>query len=139
LEALETSLQPALDEAADCLEGLQDTVNGDYAEQVRAKDRSGPPYDPHGTAILLNEACKLLRAFETDSDVSGQRLHDLLEPLATQKAVYANDLMNERGTPTDPGLGLLRFAMGRLDDEGTLRAQERLEAAPSLRTLVEEA
>jgi len=44
LEALETSLQPALDEAADCLEGLQDAVNGDYAEQVRARDRSGPSY-----------------------------------------------------------------------------------------------
>jgi len=46
--------------------------------------------------------------------------------------------MDERGTPTDPGLGLLRFAMGRLDDGATLRAQERLDAAPALRTLVEE-
>ena len=139
LEALETRLQPVLDEAADCLEGLQDAVNGDYAEQVKTRDRSGPPYDQQGTAILLNEACKLLRAFETDSEVSVQRLRELLGPLTTQKAVYANVLMDERGTPTDPGLGLLRFAMGRLDDGATLRAQERLDAAPSLRTLVEEA
>jgi len=29
--------------------------------------------------------------------------------------------------------------MGRLDDGATLRAQERLDAAPALRTLVEEA
>jgi hypothetical protein len=139
LEALETRLQLVLDEAADCLEGLQDAINGDYAEQVKTRDRSGPPYDQQGTAILLNEACKLLRAFETDSEVSVQRLRELLAPLTTQKAVYANALMDERGTPTDPGLGLLRFAMGRLDDGATLRAQEQLDAAPSLRTLVEEA
>ena len=119
----------ALTEAADCLEGLQDAVNGDYAEQVKARDRSGPPYDQHGTAILLNEACQLLRAFETDSEVSVQRLRELLAPLAAQKAVYANVLMNERGTSTDSGLGLLRFAMGRLDEGSTLRAQEQLNAA----------
>lgn len=47
--------------------------------------------------------------------------------------------MAERGTPPDPGLGLLRFALNRLDENASLHAQQRLEAATTLRALVEEA
>jgi hypothetical protein len=47
--------------------------------------------------------------------------------------------MNEKGTPTDPGLGLLRFAMARLDEGASLQAQQRLDGAAALRSLVEEA
>jgi DNA-binding HxlR family transcriptional regulator len=139
LEELETLLRPVLEDAADVLEGLQNVVDGDYAEQVRVKDSGGPPYDQDGTAILLAEARKLIRDFSAGPAVSISRLREQLEPLANQKAVYANALMDERGTPTDPGLGLLRFAIGRLDDGIAVLAEQRLNAAASLRALVEEA
>jgi hypothetical protein len=139
LEALRARLKSRMDDAADLLQGLQDVVDGDYAEQVKAKDHGGPPYDQNGTAVLLQEARKLIRDFTVGPTVSTERLRELLEPLVREKAVYASVLMNERGTPTDPGLGLLRFAIGRLDDGAALHAERRLEATPSLRALVEEA
>jgi hypothetical protein len=139
LEALENRLKPVMGDAADLLEGLQDMVQGDYAEQVKARDQGGPPYDQQGMAVLLHEAQKILNVCKTGPEVSTDRLREVLEPLSREKAAYANVLMDERGTPIDPGLGLLRFAMGRLDDGAPLRAQQRLDAAPSLRALVEEA
>jgi hypothetical protein len=114
-------------------------VNSDYAEKVKDKDHGGPPYDRDGTAVLLQEARKLIRDFTTGPAVSTDRLKELLEPLVREKIVYGSVLMNERGMATDPGLGLLRFAIGRLDDGATLRAEQRLGAAHSLRALVEEA
>jgi hypothetical protein len=139
LEELRVRLKSHMEDAADLLQGLQDVVDGDYAEQVKAKDHGGPPYDQHGTAVLLQEARKLIREFTTGPTVSTDRLKELLEPLSREKTVYASVLMTERGTTTDPGLGLLRFAIGRLDDGAALRAEQRLDAAPTLRALVEEA
>src|SRR5262249_28116879 len=126
-------------DAVDVLEGLQNVVDGDYAEQVKAKDFGGSPYDQEGTAVLLTEAGKLIRDFSVGPAVSISRLRERLEPLANQKAVYVNALMDERGTPTDPGLGLLRFAVGRLDEGAGTSAEQRLKTVNSLRTLVEEA
>jgi hypothetical protein len=139
LEELRIRLKSHMEDAADLLQGLQDVVDGDYAEQVKAKDHAGPPYDQHGAAVLLHEARKLIREFSTGPTVSTDRLRELLEPLAREKTVYASVLMNERGAATDPGLGLLRFAIGRLDDGAALRAEQRLDAAAALRDLVEEA
>lgn len=139
LQSLRTQLEPHLDDAGEVLEGLQDLVNTDYAEQVRAKDQGGAPFDVAGKPVLLDEAVKLIDALESGPEVSTTRLKELLDPLAGQKAAYATLLMNEKGTPTDPGLGLLRFAMARLDEGASLLAQQRLDAADGLRALVEEA
>src|SRR2546430_12813888 len=50
---------------------------------------------PRSTLFPYTTLFRSLRAFETDSEVSVQRLRELLAPLAAQKAVYANVLMNE--------------------------------------------
>ncbi len=139
LRSLRIQLDPHLENADEVVEGLQDLVNTDYAEQVRAKDQGGAPFDAHGHAVLLQEALKLIDALENGPEVSTTRLKELLDPLAGQKAAYANLLMNDKGSPTDPGLGLLRFAMARLDEGASLQAQQRLDAATGLRPLVEEA
>jgi hypothetical protein len=139
LRSLRTQLEPHLENAGEVVEGLQDLVNTDYAEQVRAKDQGGAPFDAHGHPVLLHEALKLIDALESGPEVSTTRLKELLDPLAGQKAAYANLLMNDKGSPTDPGLGLLRFAMARLDEGALLQAQQRLDAATGLRPLVEEA
>ena len=68
--------------------------------------------------MLLQEALTLINGLEDGPEVSTTRLKELLEPLAEQKAAYASLLMDEKGTPIDPGLGLLRFAMARLDEGG---------------------
>lgn len=139
LQTLQAQLTPHLDDAGEILEGLQDLVETDYAEQVRAKDLGGAPFDATGKPVLLQEAMKLVDALENGPQVSTTRLKELLDPLAGQKAAYATLLMNEKGTPIDPGLGLLRFAMARLDEGASLQAQQRLDAAVTLRSLVEEA
>lgn len=139
LQQLGTLLKPHLDDAGEVVEGLQDLVTTDYAEQVRAKDQGGAPFDAAGKAVLLQEALKLIDGLECGPEVSIMRLKELLDPLAGQKAAYATLLMNEKGTPTDPGLGLLRFAMARLDEGASLQAQQRLDGAAGLRSLVEEA
>jgi hypothetical protein len=139
LEALRQQLTPYLEDAEEVLQGLQDLVQGDYAEQVRSKDQGGAPFDAASKPVLLNEAIKLVEALETGPQVSTTRLRELLDPLSGQKAAYANLLMNEKGTSTDPGLGLLRFAMARLDEGASLAAQQRLDAAATMRSLVEEA
>lgn len=139
LQSLRTRLEPHLEKADEVVEGLQDLVNADYAEQVRAKDRGGAPFDAHGHPVLLQEALKSIDGLENGPEVSTARLKELLDPLAGQKAAYANLLMNDKGSPTDPGLGLLRFAMARLDEGASLQAQRRLDAATGLRPLVEEA
>lgn len=139
LRSLNTHLEPHIENAGEVLEGLQDLVNTDYAEQVRARDQGGAPFDAHGNPVLLHEAQKLIDALENGPEVSTTRLKELLDPLAGQKAAYATLLMNDKGTPTDPGLGLLRFAMARLDEGALLQAQQRLDAAMGLRPLVEEA
>jgi hypothetical protein len=139
LQDLRILLTPHLDDAGEVLEGLQDLVETDYAEQVRAKDQGGAPFDPTGKPLLLQEALKLVDALESGPQVSTTRLKELLDPLAGQKVAYATLLMNEKGSPTDPGLGLLRFAMARLDEGASLQAQQRLDGAAALRSLVEEA
>jgi hypothetical protein len=139
LEHLGRQLGPLLDDADDSLVGLQDMVNGDYAEQVKAKDQGGPPFDQAGAPILLTEARKLIRDLHDGPVVSTAKLREKLDPLEGQKAVYAGELMGERGTALDPGLGLLRYAMNRLDSNASLHAEQRLQAATTLRALVEEA
>jgi len=139
LQTLRTQLTPYLDDAGDVLEGLQDLVETDYAEQVRGKDQGGAPFDVAGKAVSLQEAMKLVDALDNGPQVSTTRLKELLDPLSGQKAAYATLLMNEKGTPTDPGLGLLRFAMARLDEGASLQAQQSLDGAATMRSLVEEA
>lgn len=139
LQTLRTQLTPHLDDAGEVLEGLQDLVETDYAEQVRAKDQGGAPFDAAGNPVLLQEAMNLVEALENGPQVSITRLKELLDPLAGQKAAYAILLMSEKGTPTDPGLGLLRFAMARLDEGAWLQAEQRLDGTAALRLLVEEA
>ena len=139
LQTLRTQLTPHLDDAGEILEGLQDLVETDYAEQVRGKDQGGAPFDAAGKAVLLQEAMKLVDALDNGPQVSTTRLKELLDPLSGQKAAYATLLMNEKGTPTDPGLGLLRFAMARLDEGASLQAQQSLDGAATMRSLVEEA
>jgi hypothetical protein len=139
LQSLRAQLKPHLDDAGEVLEGLQDLVSTDYAEQVRGRDQGGAPYDPTGKPVLLEEALKLIDGLESGPEVSTTRLKELLDPLAGQKAAYATVLMNEKGTPADPGLGLLRFALARLDVGASLQAQERLDATTGLRSVVEEA
>jgi hypothetical protein len=139
LRELETRLQPKLDEATDVLEGLIDNLDGDYAEQVRNCDRGAAPFDLEGNPTLLNDAKRLIEELESSPNVSTQRLRELLEPLSRAKGEHVNVLMQDEGTPSDPGLGLLRFAVARLDETSSLNAQERLEGSASLRALVEEA
>jgi hypothetical protein len=139
LRELRSKLNPLWEDAADLLEGLQALIDGDYAEQVRARDQGGVPYDQNDTAVLLTEARRLLAELKTAPQVSIARLRERLEPLARARAEYASALMDERGTPSDPGLGLLRFAIGRLDNGAPLRAQQRLSGATALRAVVEEA
>jgi hypothetical protein len=139
LEHLTRQLSPLLVEADDSVVGLQDMVGGDYAEQVKAKDQGGPPFDQSGSPVLLNEARKLIRDLHDGPVVSTARLREKLEPLAGQKALYAGELMAERGSAIDPGLGLLRYAMNRIDQNASLHAEQRLQAAVTLRALVEEA
>jgi uncharacterized protein YhaN len=138
-EELESRLQPLVEDAQDLLEGLEALVAGDYAERVKAKDVGGAPYDRDGNPVLLQEAQRMLQEVKTGGEVSTTNLARLLEDLSRGKAEYASQLMSERGTPADPGLGLLRFAMGRLEEGATLSAEERLAEAGSLRELVEEA
>lgn len=139
LQELQRLLKPHMDYAEEVLEGLQDLVQTDYAEQVRSKDQGGAPFDAAGKPVLLQEALKLISGLESGPQVSISRLQELLDPLASQKAAYATVLMNEKGSPNDPGLGLLRFAMARLDEGASLVAQQRLDSAAALRSLVEEA
>ena len=142
LQELRALLKPRIDDAGEVVEGLQDLVNTDYAEKVRANDQGGAPFgNDAGKPVLLQEAAREIdrRVGEDGPEVSTTRLKEFLDPLTDQKAAYANLLMNERGSPTDPGLGLLRFAMARLDEGASLQAQQRLEAATGLRPLVEEA
>ena len=139
LAELRTNLMPQLEHAGEVLEGLQDLVETDYADQVRAKDQGRAPFDDVDKPVLLQEAMKLVALLEKGAEVSTARLKELLDPLAGEKPAYVNLLMGERGTPTDPGLGLLRFAMARLNEGASLQAQQRLDGAATLRSLVEEA
>jgi len=139
LHHLLQQLTPLLNGANDSLTGLQDMVSGDYSEVIRSRDQGGPPFDQSGEPILLKQARNLIRDLHVGAEVSTVRLRERLEPLANQRSVYASELMAEQGTPSDPGLGLLRFAMNRIDANSSLHAQQRLEAATTLRALVEEA
>src|SRR5690606_24652937 len=109
LQNLGEILNPLLDDAIEMLEALQDLVESDYAEQVKNKDQGGAPFDSAGAAILLAEAKRLIVALHDGPEVSTTRLRERLEPLSGQKSLYATELMAERGLPSDPGLGLLRF------------------------------
>lgn len=139
LQNLGGILNPLLDDAIEMLEALQDLVESDYAEQVKNKDQGGAPFDSTGAAILLAEAKRLIVALHDGPEVSTTRLRERLEPLSGQKSLYATELMAERGLPSDPGLGLLRFAMNRLDENASTDAERRLNSVTSLRALVEEA
>jgi hypothetical protein len=139
LVTLRTQLTPHLADAGEILEGLQDLIDTDYAEQVRAKDQGGPPFDASDKPVLVQDAMRLLEEIDQGPAVSRIRLQELLEPLAGEKAAYASILMQEKGTPADPGLGLLRFAMARLDEGSSLAAQQCLDRTVTLRSLVEEA
>ena len=139
LQHLRGQLSPLIESANDSLVGLQDMVGGDYAELVQSKDQGGAPFDSEGEPVLLRQACRLIRELHEGAEVSVSRLRERLKPLENQRAVYASELMAERGTPSDPGLGLLRFAMNRLDQSASLHAQQRLDSSTTLRGLVEEA
>ncbi|WP_146506117.1 hypothetical protein [Rubinisphaera italica] len=138
LRHLKATMEPLLEEASESLEVLQDVVSEDYADKVKQQDAGGRPFDDEGQAVLLKSARKLIREFREGGGNSAARLREQLEPLSEQKSIYAGELMSERGTPTDPGLGLLRYAMNRLDTNAT-NAHNRLESAGTLRELVEAA
>jgi len=139
IRELERQLKPHLENAGDLLEGLNDVVATDYAEKVKEKDQGGPPFDRSGNPVLLGEALRLIHELQTSPQLSTARLAELLEPLGGAKAAHVSILLNEKGTPTDPGLGLLRFAIARLDQQASLVAQQRLDATATLRAVVDEA
>jgi hypothetical protein len=139
LEELRERLTPAVDEAREMCEALEQNVEGDYAEQVLQKDQGGSPFGPDGQAKLLRAARELLRQLNENSEVTVTRLRDKLNELADARRTYSAQLLEERGTPADPGLGLLRFAVGRLDQGASVQAQRRLENTTTLREVVEEA
>jgi len=139
LQALRVKLEPELKEAQETLEGLQDNVDGDYAELVRREDHGGSPFDQDGTATLLRVARQLLSMLKTGPEVSTVRMEERLERLSGARSEYAHTLMSERGEPNDPGLELLRCAVGLMDEAATILAERRLEEAATLRSLVEEA
>jgi hypothetical protein len=139
LQELAERLTPVVEEAEEMLEALEQNVEGDYAEQVLQKDQGGSPFGPDGQAKLLGEARDLIRQFNENSEVTVSRLRDKLNELSEARRTYSGQLLEERGTPADPGLGLLRFAVGRLDEGASVQAQRRLENTTTLRELVEEA
>ena len=132
-------LNPVVTEAEEMQEALVQNLSGDYAEQVMQKDQGGSPFGPDGKAKLLGAARDLLRQLYDSSEVTVARLREKLDSLSQAKRQYSQQLMEERGTPTDPGLGLLRFVVGRLDEGASVQSQRRLEAAATLREVVEEA
>jgi hypothetical protein len=139
LEELAARLGPVVGEAEEMRDALQQNLEGDYAEQVLQKDQGGSPFGPDGQAKLLQEARGLIRQLNENSEVTVTRLRDKLNELSDARRTYSAQLLEERGTPTDPGLGLLRFALGRLDEGASVRAQRRLENTTTLREVVEEA
>lgn len=138
LRNLKDRMEPLVEEAQDLVEVLQDVVDGDYSDKVTSEDSGGPPFDEDGQAILLKAAKKLIREYREGAGNSAKRLEEKLEPLGQQKNIQAGELMSHKGTPADPGLGLLRYAMNRLDPNAS-HAHDRLESAVTLRALVEEA
>src|SRR5262249_48965190 len=132
-------LTPVVDEAKEMCEALEQNLEGDYAEQVLQKDQGGSPFGPDGQAKLLREARELLRQLNENSEVTVTRLRDKLNELAAARRTYSAQRLEERGTPADPGLGLLRFAVGRLDQGASVQALRRLENTTTLREVVEEA
>ena len=139
LTELKKNLQPQIEEATDLVDSLMDNVNGDYAELIRQKDAGGASFDSQNEPRLLKAAKKILSQLWEGGEVCVTVATQKVEELEGARKQYAAKLMQDQGTPSDPGLGLLRFAVARLDQNSTTLAEQRLEKTATFRNLIEEA
>ena len=136
---LHNLLTPQISDARDMMESMQDLIDGDYSELVRQNDKGGAAFDAEQRPIMLNAARELLQALWEGGKVSIALVREEIEKLEVVRKQYVVSLMQDRGTPSDPGLGLLRFAINRLDASATTAAQQRLEQTQTLRELIQTA